>query len=40
MNPKVRRITETAVMTALLVALQAATASLGNQFVTDRKSVV
>ena len=34
MNPKVRRITETAVMTALLVALQAATASLGNQFVT------
>ena len=33
MNPKVLRITETAVMTALLIALQAATASAG-QFVT------
>lgn len=34
MDPKILRITETAVMTALLVALQAATASLSNQFVT------
>ena len=33
MSPKILRITETAVMTALLVALQAATASAG-QFVT------
>ena len=33
MNPKVLRITETAVMTALLIALQAATSSAG-QFVT------
>lgn len=34
MNPKVLRITETAAMTALLVALQAATASLNNQYIT------
>lgn len=34
MNPKVLRITETAVMTALLVALQAVTAGLNNQFLT------